>query len=605
MESTENTPPADERRDMLSTYKLYSLIEIGKKINSLLDINMLLSMIMESCKTLLDAEASSLMLADDERQVLTFHVISGDGDELKTTEVPIGVGIAGTVAQTGEPLLVNDAQNDPRLYREADKKTNMVTRNLICVPMIANERVIGVLEAMNTIDREGFDNDDLLLMMALAEQASISIMNNKLYERIRARVDELSALHEVSQLAMYYEKTEDMLRESLEVVARIMHCRYSSLLLYNSRDHTLMMHASTGFENAVPPAEGDPSAEDEISLQVFLKRSALFSENIAFDPRFNSKKNFRYTARSFISMPLQTKSHPIGVLNVTDRVDGGAFDSHDVRILQTIASQISDVHENILLHEEKKNAIRLEKELEITRRLQEAILPKSFPEIKRVNIFASNKPANEVGGDFYDFYQSPEYPNEFIASIADVSGKSIPAALFMASARSTLHAQIVHRQTRSPARLFESANDLILADSDSAMFVTSFMLHCDLGKQQITYSNAGHNSPLLLRRGEERCTYLHTAGKPLAVVPGARYTDAVLDIKDGDTIIMYTDGLIEANDKAGEEFGVERFEEAALVSRDFSAKDISGYILQSVDTFAFGVPQFDDITLFIIKFNFN
>ncbi|HOG64030.1 MAG TPA: SpoIIE family protein phosphatase [Spirochaetota bacterium] len=588
-------------QDRLSAYKLYSLVNISKKINSLLEINALLELIMESCKTLLNAEASSLMLVNEEKQVLTFNIISGKGEELRTMEVPIGKGIAGIVAQSGEPLIINDAQNDPRFFKEADKKTNMVTSSIVCVPMTTNKRVIGVLEAINALDRDGFNDDDLLLLMALAEQAAISITNRKLYDRIKARAEELSAMYEIGQLAMSHGSPERILQESLEIVSRVMGCKRTSILMHDASDDTLRVKASIGFEGDVS-GQIKVTPENEISYQVFHTLKFIYTENVDTDPRFGRNKRFRYTTRSFVSVPMQTKERPIGVLNVTDKQDGGHFDAHDVRLLQTIANQISEVHENIRLYNEERVKLKLEKELEVTRRLQEAIFPKSFPSIPGVTMFACNKPASEVGGDFYDFFHSTEDPGQFTAVIADVSGKSVPAALFMAISRSILRAQAVSQEKPDPAALFESANRLIIADSDSAMFVTSFMLHCDINARKAVYSNAGHNDPILLRRGRDHCIQLHTRGKPLAVMPDSVYQNSVLDIEPGDIIVMYTDGIVEANNMLEQEFGMDRFEEEILACRHLPADAMARHILQRVNAFAAETPQFDDMTLFIFKF---
>lgn len=588
---------AGNDRDQFSSFKLYSLIDISKKINALLNIDDLLALIIDSCAQLLDSESSSLMLVDDENQVLNFHIIADDNAELRKISVPIGVGIAGIVAQTGEPIITNDAVNDPRVFKEPDEKTNIVTRNIVCVPLISRNRVIGVIEAINTIDRDGFDNDDLLLLMAFAEQAAISITNNQLYERIRTRADELSALHDVSQLALHYDAEESMLRASISIVSRVMHCKYSMLQLYNEKEKTLELLAHTGSQTPSKAA-----LEETFALQAIQSHSAVFAENITIDPRFTAESHFSYTTRSFICMPMQTKARPIGVIMVMDRMDGGSFDSNDVRVLQTIATQISDVYENIRLNEAKKDTIRRDKELEITRRLQNAILPKGFPTINRMDIYGINRPAMEVGGDFYDFFYDTENPDEFLACIADVSGKSIPAALFMAVTRSILRAQVINRRSPSPAKIYESANNLAYADSDSAMFVTSFLFHCDLKNMRLTYSSAGHNDPLLLRRGEDKARLLHTKGLPLAVKLGAPFLDESIDVMPGDTIVLYTDGLVEANDKDNEEYEMERFEETLLACRDLSAKEITEKLIESVDLFASNVPQFDDITVFVFKF---
>jgi len=598
--------PADSQNnqeviDHLSAFKLYSLINITRKINSLMELDTLLELIMDSAKTLLNAEGGSLMLLNQERRVLTFSVVRGDGgDDLKEVEIPLGCGIAGLVMKTGEPLIINDAQNDPRVFKAADQKTSIITRNIVCVPLRSGRKIIGVLEAVNSLDRAKFTNDDLLILMALSEQAAVSIINRKLYDRLKTRVAELSSLYEISQLATSKKHQKDLLKYSLNIVARVMGCNHCSILLYDPNEEMLKVAAAIGID----PETSETikvSMENEISGRAFRTVRFIFSEDVDRDPRFGKNKKFRYTSKSFVTVPMQTKEKVIGVLNATDKQNGKSFNIFDVRLLQTIANQISEVYENSRLYLQEKEKLNIEKELEVTRRLQQAIIPKRFPVLPDISMYATNLPAKEVGGDFYDYFIPQQDGNKFSALIADVSGKSISAALFMAICRSTIRAQAFD-QKRTPSEILRISNDLIIRDSDSAMFVTSWFLSYDRGGRVLTYSNAGHNPPIIIRAADGSMERLCTKGKPLGVLEGETYTDNQISISQGDTLILFTDGIVEANNANNDEFGEERFVETLQGAPSATPKEIADRITRAVSEFAGDAPQFDDMTLFIIQF---
>lgn len=598
--SMDETPQKMEMIDHLSAFKLYSLINITKKINSLMELDKLLELIMDSVKTLLNAEGSSLMLLDRERQVLTFSVVTGDkGDELKQVEVPVGVGIAGIVAESGEPLIINDAQTDDRVFKGADEKTSMITRNIACVPLMTGGRTIGVLEAINSLDRDTFTDDDLLVLMAFSEQAAISITNRKLYDRLKSRVEELSSLYEISQLATSKRHQNDLLNYSLSIVARVMGCSRCSILLHDAAEDILKVEAAIGIEKETMKSIR-VGMENDISARVFRTMKFILSEDIDRDPRFGRNKRFRYTSRSFVTVPMRTKEKMIGVLNVTDKENGKTFTIFDVQLLQTIANQISEVYENSRLYIQEQEKINMEKELEVTSRLQQAIIPKRFPVRDDLDMYAFNHSAKEVGGDFYDYFEGTSGGQKLSALIADVSGKSVPAALFMAVCRSTIRAQAFD-QNRSPAEILNISNNLIMHDSESAMFVTCFFFSYDRENRMITYSNAGHNPPLLIRAGGgiER---LHTRGKPLGVIANEAYEERQAAVRPGDLLVLFTDGIVEANNEQNDEYGDARFEQVLLGVRTQTPREIADRITAEVNSFVGDEPQFDDMTLFIIKF---
>lgn len=179
----------------LSKDKLQVLYEASLLINSTLDLKGLLKVLMKQAETVLEAEASSVMLLDEARQELVFEVATGEaGEKLQHIRVPVGQGIAGYVARNREAVLVEDAQNDPRLYKKADKESGFVTRSMICVPVTAKEKLIGVMQVINAKEKTAFEPPDVELLQALANQAAVAIENARLYEELKQRLEEVERL---------------------------------------------------------------------------------------------------------------------------------------------------------------------------------------------------------------------------------------------------------------------------------------------------------------------------------------------------------------------------------------------------------------------------
>jgi sigma-B regulation protein RsbU (phosphoserine phosphatase) len=240
---------------------------------------------------------------------------------------------------------------------------------------------------------------------------------------------------------------------------------------------------------------------------------------------------------------------------------------------------------------------RMSKELEIGKGIQQSFLPESTPEIAGIDLAAFNLPAMEVGGDFYDFI--PISKDKWGLAIADVSGKGVPAALFMALSRTLIRASAVRNPTAVNA--IKQANRLICEDSKTSMFVTLFYALADSKKMTLTYVNAGHNPPLLFRGASADITLLEAKGIALGVIEEAELEEAEIGLKSGDLVVLYTDGITEAINEEGEEFGQERLMRVVRENRTSTAHDIIEHIREEVVAFAGKQPQFDDITLMVLK----
>jgi len=203
-----------------------------------------------------------------------------------------------------------------------------------------------------------------------------------------------------------------------------------------------------------------------------------------------------------------------------------------------------------------------------------------------------------VGGDFYDFI--PVGDDEWGLVIADVSGKGVPAALFMALSRTLIRVSATRKS--SPAVAITEANSLICRDSKASMFVTLFYLVIDSLKRQITYVNAGHNPPLMLTGGNlNDITLLKAEGIALGIIDDIDLGSVTVDLKKGDMVALYTDGVTEAMNKDGEEYGMDRFSDVLKQNRDLALSGVIDAIKASIKEFTRDTPQSDDITLILIR----
>lgn len=241
--------------------------------------------------------------------------------------------------------------------------------------------------------------------------------------------------------------------------------------------------------------------------------------------------------------------------------------------------------------------VAIRHELDVARRMQQAILPTRFPDRPDVQLFARMEPARQVGGDFYDFFWLDEHRLGFV--VADVSDKGVPAALFMAVSRTLLRAVAV--DAAGPAAALSAANDLLSQDNEQAMFVTVFYGVLDLRTGRLVFANGGHNPPALLTEGGEAAFLPGGKGMALGAVEGVPYAEAEVVMPPGAALVCYTDGVTDAVDVAGDLFGEERLLGALGAPAD--ARTLVDRLFGVVDGFSEGAAQADDITALSIRWS--
>ena len=243
-------------------------------------------------------------------------------------------------------------------------------------------------------------------------------------------------------------------------------------------------------------------------------------------------------------------------------------------------------------------AARIDKELEYAKQIQLSALPTNFPDSEEFDVYANMIAAKEVGGDFYDFYKIDDKTVAFL--IADVSGKGIPAAMFMMTAKTII--KDLAENGIPVNEIFTKVNEKLCENNESGMFVTAWMGILDIETGKLTYANAGHNPPLLLRAGGEFEYLKSRAGFVLAGMEGVRYRVNELTLSAEDRIFLYTDGVTEATDSNNELYGEDRLLATINSNKNVGAVELLPIIKADIDAFVGEAPQFDDITMLIFDY---
>jgi serine phosphatase RsbU (regulator of sigma subunit)/predicted ester cyclase len=248
------------------------------------------------------------------------------------------------------------------------------------------------------------------------------------------------------------------------------------------------------------------------------------------------------------------------------------------------------------LEQEIRERERIEQELKVARSIQLASLPKEVPTLEDWQISPFYQPAKEVGGDFYDFHLLSE--GRLGVVVGDATGKGVPAALVMASARTMLRAVAQALGSSSPGDVLRRVNDALFTDIPPNMFVTCFYAILDPHSGRLSYANAGHDLPYLHRNGEAE--ELRARGMPLGLMPGMSYEEKEIELDSGQGVFFYSDGLVEAHDPKGEMFGFPKLR--ALVAEHGEEGSLGDYLLEELYTFVGkGWQQEDDITLLTLR----
>jgi sigma-B regulation protein RsbU (phosphoserine phosphatase) len=244
---------------------------------------------------------------------------------------------------------------------------------------------------------------------------------------------------------------------------------------------------------------------------------------------------------------------------------------------------------------------QISQDLDLAQRMQTAILPAAFPQSERFSGYAMMKAARQVGGDFYDYFMIDQ--RHLAVVIADVSGKGVPAAFFMAIARTVI--QGISRESLAPGETMAKANDLVCRENPLELFVTVFYGILDIETGVLRYANAGHNCPYIVSHTGEVSALEGTGGTACGIMEGLPYEEAAITLAPGDALFMFTDGVTEAFDINEQEYGDARLAAALANSEGAVIEDLAGQVVASVAAFVGAAPQSDDLTCLALRYHGN
>lgn len=394
---------------------------------------------------------------------------------------------------------------------------------------------------------------------------------------------------------------DELLKVIMATTAQVLKAEGSSVILVDRDKGELYFELATG-EKGEEVKEIRLKMGEGIAGWVAESGESVKIDDATQDPRWSNKvaKKVEYPTRNLLCVPINNRGVIIGVLQVINKRSGRPFSYRDLQLLQSIAAPTAVALDNASLYEALRQTTaakeRMESELSIGKEIQMSFLPTGMPDNPYYELASIIRPAREVGGDFYNYYALDERHLFFV--LGDVSDKGIPAALFMTVTLTLLKASM--RPGSSPGMVLSKVNQELYSD-DSTMFATVFCGILDIYSGEMIYSNGGHCVPYV-RYADGRVAPLPVAkGIPLAVMPGSVYIDEQVKLGRGDELLLYTDGISEAEDINHAMYGTASLQRCLREQGGGAAAETLKRLLHAVDEFTGRIAQSDDIAVLLIK----
>jgi len=411
--------------------------------------------------------------------------------------------------------------------------------------------------------------------------------------RLRRAVEELSILNDLARLIGGSLNSHEIMQTIIHRSLRAVHAEQGIITLVDEQANKPMKTLVRSMVSSSDHAQFHLT--DSILGWMHLNKKPLMINDPTNDDRFRGIR-WDHAVKSVLCVPLVIKSLMIGILTAYNKKDGQTFTDDDQRLMAIIAAQSAQVVENARLYEQEKSLTRMQEELRLASQIQINLLPKHPPKIPGYDIAAISIPAQLVGGDYFDYIPMDE--NRIALCLGDVSGKGLPAAMLMANLQATLRGQTLVNPTAKDC--IQRSNRLLSQSTSDEKFATVFFGILDISAHWFIFSNAGHDSPFFLTKGKE-LTRLRSGGIPLGVLESFAFTEELISFSEGDTLVIYSDGVPEAWNTQDVPFGEEKFGQVILQHSEASAMKLIEYILLAVREHVGDAPQMDDITIMVIK----
>ncbi|MCU0289883.1 MAG: SpoIIE family protein phosphatase [Acidobacteria bacterium] len=541
------------------------LIELYSEI----DLNSLLDKIAGKIRHYLNCEQASIFLYNELKDELYFEIATGEKqDELKQIAFKKGEGIVGWVAENRQALTIHDCLTDPRFSSKSDLKTHFSTRSIQGVPVLYNNKLLGVIEAVNK--KEGkFASGDQEILEAIARLIAIPLQNAVLFKKVRQETQEKDRLLELAKTISYSSNQDEVFEKLKEIICEIVTPLEINVIVYgpeNTPANSLNTHSKSQLYRLLDNTWDEMTAGNTVCDTIINEYSAIF--------------------------PLKSQDRRLGTL---DLKVAQKIPEEVSSLIRGLAAFVAILVEKLEMQERIIEKERIEKELEIARRIQQSFLPSGYTQLKGLDVAYINIPSSQVGGDYYDIIPFGEH--ETVFTINDISGHGIPASLLMAIFRTNFVFSI--KKNKNIVAAINHLNDIIAETTEPNHFVTSFTCLLDREKMTLSYVNAGHNPPFILRA--DQLIKLDRASFIVGSLQDVPYETTQLPVKQGDILVLYTDGIVETENPSEQQYTVNRLQDFIKNNREFSAEEIKEKFIAELRKYSGRKFFEDDITFILIK----
>ena len=563
------------------------MFELGREVSAVLDVDELLKRIPRLIGRLTSFTVFSVYLLDERRQELRIAYAEGYPIELvQRFRLAVGQGVVGAAVAEQRPILINNVHEDPRYVGLVEGVNSQ-----LAVPLRHKNRVLGALNLLS--DKIGaFTRRDEQILEQFGVHVAQALANARMFEQQRDYGATLETLTEIAREVAEILHLDELLSRIAILTKRIIDYRTFGILLVNEATQQLEPKVALQYgekTNLLTVKIG----EGLVGYSA-LHKVPLIVDDVSNDPRYIKVVD---DVRSELVIPLMSKDRCIGVFDL-ESPELNAFTKQHAEILGILASQAAVAIENARLYETvRASELRLEREIEFARQVQTALMPTEAPKRpKGVDLAARFEPARQIGGDLYDFL-APD-PSTLVIAVGDVSGKGVPAALYGAFAGELVRSRTFRRRftnfRSSPSGVLASMNAILHERRLEEYFCVLCYASFDFKKRQLLIANSG--LPYPIRRSEGVSLPIQLPGVPLGSFPNTTYEELTFDLKAGDIYVFCTDGIYEAEDHLGHEFGTSRLIKVIDRLADQPAQVIVDGIFEAVESFRDDGAAADDMT---------
>ena len=562
------------------------LLEVADVVNTTLDLDTTLRRVAELVRKVIDYEIFAILLLNERTQELRFRFQIGYPREYADrTRIKVGQGVTGRAAQLRQAVLVEDVTKEDG-YIEAIPNV----RSELAIPLIVKNRVIGVID-LEARAPGYFTEEHRRLLELIGSRMAVGIENAQLYTRTTRQARTLLLLNEISRELTSILNLDELLKRIAELLNRIIDYQMFSILLVDDTGQKLVHRFSLRFQESIHLKHDIPIGRGIVGAAV-SERAAVLVPDVSKDPRYVMANP---ETKSELAVPLIYKDKVIGVLDL-EHTRRGFFNEDHKRTITTLAAQVAIALENARLYEEiARQERRLERDLQLARELQFRLLPPSMPKLDNLEVAARFLPARAIGGDLYDFLHYSLSRLGIV--VGDVSGKGAPAAIYAALVSGILrsHAPI----EPAPAEMLSAVNFSLSERRIEAQYICLMYAVWDDEKRTLQVANSGLPRPIYVHDGKTEI--IEATGLPLGLFDEAEYEELTFKAKAGDMFVFFSDGILDARNRAGDMFGRTGVERVIASCPDQSPDCVVTSLFKAVEEHAAGEDIFDDQTVVAIK----